>query len=172
MAISIPSELKDLYKDAVDALLLSELTSEECTVVYPPKNEQCINCFPGPMGSGSNVYRSGGPRPFTFGVCPYCQGDGFKTVSSTDTIRLRVFFASDRSKKELYAKLGNVPFERYEAQIIGHMDDLAKVKRADHLILVTQHSGNKRISCKLLGEPNPWGFGKDLYFSAFVGQDD
>lgn len=171
MTISIPSGLKDLYKEAIDALLLSELTSEECEVVYPPKNEQCINCLPGPMGSGANVYRSGGPRPFTFGVCPYCQGRGFKETESTETIRLRVYFATDRSKQELYSKIASIDFEKYEAQIIGHMDDLPKVKRANYFLLVNQNAGHKRVRVKLIGEPNAWGFGKDLYFSAYVGQD-
>jgi hypothetical protein len=170
--ISIPSELKNLYKDAVDALLTSELTSQECEVVYPSKNEQCINCLPGPMGAGTNVYRAGGPRAFTFGVCPYCQGKGFKSVESSELIRLRVFFTVDRSKQEVYAKLAGVNFERYEAQVIGYMADLVKIKRATHIILVSKHAGNKRIKCKIVGEPNPWGFGKDLYFSVYVGQDD
>jgi hypothetical protein len=167
--ISIPSELKNLYKDAVDALLVSELTSEECQLYYPPKNEQCINCMPGPFGTGGNVYRPGGPRSFTFGVCPYCQGTGFKETEVTETIRLRVFFANDRTKQGLYAKIANVDFERYEAQIIGYMSDLSRVKRADKIVLVSQ--GKQRISCKLIGEPIPWGFGKDLYFSAYVGKD-
>jgi hypothetical protein len=171
MTFEIPSGLKDLYKDAVDALLISELTSEPCTIVYPPKNEACINCLPGPMGSGGNVYRAGGPRPFSYGVCPYCQGRGFKEVESSEIIRLRVYFVNDRSKQELFAKIANVDFERYDAQIIGHMADLQKVKRANYLLLVNEHQGQKRIRCKLVGEANPWGFGKDLYFSAYVGQD-
>ena len=172
MALSIPSGLKDLYKEAVDALLLSELTSEECTIVYPPEHTQCDNCLPGPMGSGGNVYRAGGPRPFTFGICPYCQGRGFKEDEQTDLIRLRVYFVTDKSKQELFAKINSISIEAYDAQIIGHMDNLPKVKRANHILLINQNAGHKRISCKLIGEPNPWGFGKDLYFSAYVGQND
>jgi hypothetical protein len=171
MTINIPSELKGFYKEAVDALMLSELTSEECEIVYPPKHTQCDNCLPGPMGSGGNVYRNGGPRPFAFGLCPYCQGRGFKEEESTETIRLRVHFVTDRSKQELYAKINSINIEVYDAQIIGYMDDLPKIKRASRILLVNQNAGHKRISCKVIGEPNPWGFGKDLYFSAYVGTD-
>lgn len=171
MTLEIPSELKALYKETVDALLLSELTSEECEIVYPPKKSQCENCMPGPMGSGSKVYRNGGPRPFSFGICPHCQGRGFLATENSDTIRLRVYFVTDRSKQEVFSKIANVDFEKYDAQIIGHMDDLPKIRRANYILLVNQNAGHKRIRCKLIGETNPWGFGKDLYFSAYVGQD-
>jgi len=171
MTFEIPSGIKDLYKEAVDALLVSELTSEPCTVVYPPKKQTCENCLPGPMGSGGNVYRSGGPIPFSFGLCPYCQGKGFKETESTDTVRLRVYFVTDRSKQEVFSKIANINFDKYDAQIIGHMSDLQKIKRANYILLVDQHQGQKKIKCKLIGEANPWGFGKDLYFSAYVGKD-
>jgi hypothetical protein len=168
--ISIPSSLQTLYNQGVDALLASDMTSEVCQIVYPPKKVQCVNCLPGPLGQGANVYRSGGPAPFNFGSCPVCQGKGYKEEETKADVRLRVYFASDRSKTENYKVLANLKVDDYEAQLIGYMTDLVKIKRADHIMLVKNNGGNQSIKCRLIGEPVPWGFDKNRYFSVYVGK--
>ena len=171
MAINIPESLQVTYDEAMDALFTSEMTSEDCDIEYPPKKEACTNCLPGPMGSGGNVYRNGGPAPFSFGLCPLCQGKGFKETAATESVRLRVHFVSDNSKQKAYKKIANINIEDYEAQIIGYMSDLTKIKRAESIILVTQNKGNHKIKCRLISEPIPWGFGRGRYFSAYVGKE-
>jgi hypothetical protein len=169
--ISIPSGIETVYKQAVDALLTSELTSESCSVYYPPKKVACNNCVPGPFGgSGGNTYRSGGPAPFSFGQCPLCQGKGFKESETSDTIRLRVYFIRQDNRLKTFNEQANINFDQYDAQIIGYTADLPKVNRANYLTLVDQEKGNQTIKVRLITSPVPWGFGKDKYFTAYVAK--
>ena len=152
------------YTAVIDDLMESELTSEQCKVYYPAKKVECSNCVPGPFG-GSNIYKNGGPAPFDFGICPLCQGKGFKEEETFDTIRLRVHFFKETGEgaKKFEKTIVNNP--DFKAQIYGYLTDVPKVNKADYLVLCSAHTNYIAVKCRLQTAPTNWGFGKDRYFT-------
>lgn len=163
MTLNIPNGLWDKYNEACEFFLESDYTSRECTIVYPPKRESCVNCVK-PVGmSSTNVYRHGGPAPFNFGDCPLCGGNGYKENETTDTVRLRIYW----SRQDWIRIAGSIVSPDAEAMIIGYMSDLNKIRQASHIILAEDN--NEEIYRAIItGQPKPWGFGKNRYFVAFV----
>lgn len=157
MAFTIPSELLTSYNEAVDALLSSDMTSYNCLVHYPPIKSACVNCDSGPFGNGS-VYRAGGPNPFSFGVCPVCQGAGFKNTEVTESLRLRVYLAAKKFK-ETPEKVDNSI-----GYVIGFLNDLDKIKRANFIEIIAENTNHHMLRFRLSGSILPWGFGKTRYF--------
>jgi hypothetical protein len=118
-------------------------------------------------GSGMvNRYLHGGPMPFTFGSCPMCGGAGFKALTQTATIQLRLYF----SPKD-WRKLGiSVNKPESSVVVIGYMSELSKLKRANHLLLVSDIQKYNTWKYQLASEPLPHGFQKDRYFIATLEQ--
>ena len=91
----ISSNMKGLFKDAIDALLEDTALTLPCTLYYGVTRwESCSNCTYDPIGKkSSNRYQDGGPVPFPFGgVCPVCNSVGKRPVITTDTLNLAVIF--------------------------------------------------------------------------------
>lgn len=123
--ISIPSNIFDIYNEAVD-----NIWSKTITLVYPEVKQPCPNCLND--GTRSNgVYRTGGPYPFENGfICPLCNGDGFKLIESTDKIKARLYY----NRKD-WIDIGipvNVPYQA--AQMVCKLDDLPKIQRCKYII--------------------------------------
>jgi hypothetical protein len=158
MAFSIPSGIFSLYYEVVDEFIDNPYIGESCTLVFPPKLVSCANCTTVNFGGVSkNVYAHGGPMPFNTGVCPLCGGNSIKEEDVTDTINLRIYY---RTKD--WIKVVGINFPQADAQIIGYLSDLPKLKRALKIILLSSWT------CTLSGEPFPHGFGKDRYFVGFL----
>ena len=160
MTITVPDGLWDKYYEAGDFFI--EQFGRDCTVIYPPKRTQCINCV-NPIGMDHNVYRHGGPAPFSFGDCPLCGGSGYKESEATDIIRLRIYW----SRSDWIRVAGNIHDEESEILVIGYMSDIEKVKQAIYIVL--SHNNNEsRYRSTIVGKPLPWGFNKNRYFSVFM----
>lgn len=161
MTITVPSGFWDKYYEACDFFLDDDHIGRACTVVYPPKRDECVNCLV-PVGmSNTNVYRDGGPAPFQFGNCPLCGGAGYKETSYTDTIRLRTYWEPSTWRQIA----GNIVSSDADVLIIGYMADIKKIRQATHLILIKDNlEANYRVEIEDV--PKPWGFGKDRYFWA------
>lgn len=164
MTFTIPSGLQSLYQEYADSLLISDMTSSQCKLVYPGKREECPNCtFNSFGGTSTNVYKSGGPQPFNFGVCPLCGGAGYKEKETTENVRLRIYW----SRRD-WRKVGiDVQIPDAEVMTIGYLSDLPKCEQADEIVIPSGQSGYHNWSFELAGEPFPHGFGKDRYFVAF-----
>ena len=163
MTFSIPSGIIEVYKEVADEMINNDLIGATCTLVYPPKQEACINCTVNTFGgSSSNVFRHGGPSPFNWGKCPMCGGSGFKETEVTANIRLRVYW-NQKSWKNI-----NVPIQVADGDVmtIGFIADMPKVLQAQEIILIDKMSGFKKYKYMLAGEPFPHGFQKDKYFMA------
>ena len=164
MTISIPNSTWEKYYEACDFFLTDNHISRECTIVYPPKRIPCDNCIVKPVGAATtNVYRNGGPAPFSFGSCPLCGGDGYSETEVTDTVRLRIYW----NRSEWIKIASNINVDDAEAMIIGFAADLPKIMRAAQILLV-KDSQTTTHPVVLLGKPTPWGFGKDRYFMVLV----
>jgi hypothetical protein len=156
MSFTIPSSLKTVYNEFADSLLSSDMTAFICKAHYPPVKEACINCEAGPFGDGS-TYRAGGPNPFTFGVCPICQGAGFKEVETSENLRLRVYLTPKKFKDP-----ENI--ETASGYVIGFLTDMDKIKRAAFLEIISEHTNYHMLRFRLAGQPIPHGFGRTRYF--------
>ncbi len=128
MAINIPSGVFDVYNEAI------LLFTRSATLVYPEKKEDCPNCIMSTMGTSNrsiSIYQAGGPYPFERGMpCPYCGGKGYKSVESSDSITLRIYW-----DKKSWVKTGaeiNIP--DMSIQTIAYMADLDKIEKAKYLI--------------------------------------
>lgn len=164
MALNVPSGLWDKYKEAADFFIDNNNIGRSCTVVYPPKRTTCSNCTTSMIGSTSrNVYKNGGPAPFSFGSCPLCGGNGYKETESTDTIRLRIYW----NRKDWIRITDNIGVGDADIMVIGYMSDLPKIKKSIEIILVSDNNESE-YRATLSGKPSPWGFGRNRYFIAYL----
>jgi len=158
----IPDSVFTTYKQFADDFI-SDNFGVNCKLVYPEKRIVCANCVTSPMpGASKNVYRNGGPAPFSFGLCPMCGGEGYSSEETTETIKMRVYF----NPKD-WVKVANVNTENAMAQTIGFIYDMPKIARANYVILNSDQDGYKEWKFSLLREPLPHGFKRDRYFVAY-----
>lgn len=163
MTISIPNSLWDKYNEACDFFLDDNHIGRACTVVYPPKRVACVNCVTPAGSTTTNVYRHGGPMPFSFGGCPMCGGNGYKEEESTDSIRLRIYW----TRSDWIRIAGSIVAEDAEIMVIGYMSDMTQFRQASNILLAdSNNEANYRAS--VVGKPTPWGFGRSRYFMAFL----
>jgi hypothetical protein len=157
----IPSAVIDLHEWMVDAFLDGELGSL-CTLVYPNKREECPNCvFDRHTRRSSNIYKTDGPIEFpSHSLCPLCNGVGYSEQPSTDTIRLRVYW-EPREWRSIGVTIAD---PQGLCMIIGYMDDLPKLERANFILVNDAVQNVRNYKCARAGEAQPWGFRKDRYF--------
>ena len=172
--VSIPQAVFDKYNEFADDFINSNF-GVRCNLIYPFKKIQCPNCVMSSFRGGTNVYRTGGPLPFTFGPCPLCAGEGFQREEATpEVIKLRVYYRPKDWVKvsfpTLHGEQGDVPFQIPDGtiQVIGFMSDLPKVERADKIQVNIDQDGYKRWTYQRLGEALPHGFKQDRYFICFL----
>ena len=125
MAISLPSGVFDDFNSAVD-----NIWARPITLVYPEVREECPNCtYNGFRSNG--IYKSGGPYPFTDGgLCPWCEGAGYKMIETSQVISARIYY----SRKD-WVKVGaQVQLANAAAQIIAKITDLPKLQQCKYCI--------------------------------------
>ena len=125
MSLSLPPEAFTLFNDAVD-----NIWSRPITLIYPEVREECPNCtFNGFRSNGK--YKAGGPYPFEDGgLCPWCEGAGYKMIETTEQIYARIYY----SQKE-WVKVGpQVQLANAAAQIVAKMTDLSKLQQCKYCI--------------------------------------
>lgn len=164
MTLSVPSGVFTKYQEACDWFINDSHIGQICTLIYPPKKIVCSNCTSLTGSSTSNVYRHGGPAPFRFGNCPLCGGNGYSEQEVTGSLRMRVYF----SRKDWIRISGSssIVTNNADAMGIGFLSDLSNLQKAIEIILVKDEI-NTKFRSKLLGSPQPHGFGKNRYFIAF-----
>jgi hypothetical protein len=158
---NIPSDIIDLHEWVSDELIDGEIGSV-CTLNFPPKKEACDNClFDSNTNSSSNIYKTGGPIPFQkYGLCPRCQGSGYLEMPKTEDVRLRVYW-----DKSTWKALGiNVLDPDTTCVVIGYMDDLAKLEKANTILLNSNIANIRKYLCTRNGEALPHGFRRNRYF--------
>lgn len=167
MAI-IPDELFDDYYEICNEFLNNDYIGKSCTVVYPAQKDVCPNCTVVKLASGStNVYKSGGPYPFTVGLCPYCAGKGYSETETSEEIRLRVYW----NKRDWKKISNNIQIPDAEVMTIGFIADMPKCQQASYVLMINEQSNRVAYRFTLAGEPFPHGFGKDHYFIAYWKRD-
>ena len=162
--LSLPASLVQEYQWTMDAFIDDTNIGHICSLVYPPRLEECPNCFlDAKTGRSINIYKSGGPAAFpNHTTCPWCNGEGRLRVPVEETIRLRVYY----NPKDF---IPGLPVEAKDAvvQVIGYLTDLPKLERATEVILDSNLQPLQRIKCVRSGAAAPWGFGQ-RYFAQLL----
>ena len=158
----VPSTLIDKHEWMADSLI-DDIPGLTCTLIYPRKQAECDNCSLDPMtGRSTNVYKVGGPIPFTnFQVCPRCNGEGHLTSPATDTIEARIYW-EPKSWVDIGIKVAKPD---NTAMMIGYLTDLTKIKKANKISVEGYYYTR-------LGEAVPHGFRRNRYFIQYITRAD
>lgn len=155
---TIPDEMLEAYHAGIDAVL--NKYSQDCRLIYPPAMQECPNCIFDPFTErSSNRYKAGGPTPFSFGVCPYCEGEGNISVAVEENIKLRVYW----NPKEWEAINIQMDVPAGSIQTKGYSSDLPKIEQCQYLIATANLEGLKTYRFVRLAEPTPTGLKNQRY---------
>lgn len=158
----VPKIVYTTYNNFVDSFILNDF-GVPCTLLFPTQKTQCLNCYYDSQNNrSSNSYNGTGPQPFTFGVCPWCNGVGFKEIPVTKKIQLRIYF--HRKNWIKISEMINVPDGA--VQTIGFLTDLPSILQAKQIIINSDQVGYTQSLYELHGEPVTSGFGNDRYIAA------
>ena len=152
----IASGLFDLYHEGIDSLIENLGGRSPSTLIYPAIKTPCENCTQNYFGgSSTNVYKTGGPFPFSDGFCPLCGGKGFKESENSESVKLIVYW-----EPKNWVKLPGISFDVPDTtiQTKGYMKDLPKIERAIELRVSRTIEGFGTWRFKRKGEPVPAGF--------------
>ena len=155
----VPQELFDAYDYFVDDMINSSF-GVNCKLIYPAIKTTCINCIYDTFNNKStNIYNGTGPQPFTFGICPWCNGLGFTETPQTETIKLRIYYAHKHWVK--LASMINVPDGTVQA--CGFLSDFPKIMQSQKMLINSDVAGYSNFIYKLWGEPVTSGFSNSRY---------
>lgn len=161
---TLDSDTKSLIQQVFDDLI-TEL-GKDCQLVYPARWTPCSNCIYDPIGNkSSNHYLTGGPIPFTNGMCPLCNGQGrlAETVSET------VHWLCEWEPKKFLTPVPNVKLRQAFSvvQTKGYFTDMPKAQRAEYMLFQLPIQGYTQYRYKLASEPgDPSNIVQGRYFIA------
>jgi len=142
----IPESLRDIATRGFNDLMA--FMKKDCKLVYPPIQTACNNCVYDPIGAKSaNIWLTGGPIPFDFGICPVCGGEGSHAVAQEEIIPLQF---NMNAAQWLKMPIPKVQIVDGLALCKGKTENLPKVRRAAYMV-VNLLSSDWR--CELYGEP-------------------
>lgn len=158
----IDNSFKKVFNDAIFALLEDDALTIQCTLEYGvTKYESCGNCLYDPIGQKSaNRYQDGGPAPFPFGtVCPLCNGNGRRPLTSSENVRLAVIF----EPKEFLQLNAPVNTADGYIQTLAKKTMTPKLQKAKEIIVATDLSGQFSHRYQRVSEPSPIGLGNNEF---------
>jgi len=162
----ISPELKQVFNNAIDALLEQNALTVPCRLRYSGQQNStfCSNCiFDSISQLSANIYNGTGPRPFPEGsICPTCMGMGMIMSDSSEIISIACIFDSkyflNWSSKTLNVPAGSI-------QTICHTSLLPKIRNANDIIVDTNLEQYGNYTYQRMGDPEPIGFGDNRYIS-------
>ena len=158
----INNEFKSIFNNAISALLEDGALTVTCTLEYGiTKYENCANCLYDPIGQkSSNRFQNGGPVPFPFGsVCPLCNGNGKKPITSSEDVNLAVIF----EPKQFLEITTPVNTADGYIQTLAKKDMTPKLQRAKEIIVSTDVSNFFSHRYQRVSEPLPIGLGNNVF---------
>lgn len=137
-------------------------------IIYPSVKLECPNCYRTTLpGVGStNIYNTDGPYPFNGGLCPYCEGAGFKESSTSEMITIRTYF----DKKSWNKVVPTIGIKNGDALLIGFLTDAPKLKNMKCIELASEIDGYEVRPYGLQTDITPWGIKKRRYFYCTVSR--
>ena len=153
----ITSEMKNMFDDAIKALLEQNALTIPCIFRYSGGVNQslCSNCVFDPISKRSaNLYNGTGPDAFYEGqICPVCQGFGLVESDSSQSVNIAVIFDS---KYFINAGPKGVNIPDGTIQTLCASSYMNSIKNCSELTATVQ---NMLYTYKRISEPQPMGFG-------------
>ncbi len=156
----IDSTFKNLYTDAISALMYDDALVTPCTIHYGvTKYENCSNCVFDAIGNKSaNKFQDGGPMPFPFGsICPMCNGNGKRAYEASENIKLMIVW---NYKQFINNNTVNNP--EGVIQSITFAKNTPKLKKAKEIIIATDIDKYSRHRFERISDPQPCGFSNEF----------
>ena len=156
----ISSAFKQLHIDMITEVIRG--CSVTCTIITGVTlYDDCVNCVFDPIGNkSSNRYQSGGPAPFTVGLCPMCAGAGKIPNEQTTSISLAPIYDFRQWIPSINAPVGSPEGFLQTLSLFSTYDDL---KQAKELIVDTSIDTSVRPRFERHGEPEPCGLGSSSF---------
>lgn len=149
----ISAEFKQLHVDMITETIRG--FSVTCQAIYGgSKYQDCANCTNG------NVYTSGGPAPFTFGVCPVCQGTAKIEVEATENVSLAPIYANHTLTP--LASHFNIQNPDCDLMTVSLIATYPVLKRVKELIVNTDIITYVKGRYERAANPEPCGFGGEF----------
>jgi hypothetical protein len=161
----ISTELKQIYKYAIDEILSAHGLSIPCTLYYDKHTTDsfCSNCTIDPISQiSSNIYNGTGPSPFPENtICPVCGGSGMVNGEKTEILYLGVLFDNKYFIKPINNAIINWP--NNAIQTICSATLANKLRAAARMSIsgtAAQYTSYEYIR---QSDPQPIGFGDTNY---------
>lgn len=152
----ITDEHKQMHVDAITEVLRA--CSVTCTLEYGTRSIDCPNCiYDSRTGKSTNRYQTSpaGPIPFTFGVCPYCNGEGKLLQEETQSVDLCPIY----DYQSWYPMTIRIESPLGFVQTMSPFSLRKQLIRAKSIIIDTAIDTSTRPRFERWGEPEPCGFG-------------
>lgn len=146
----------DSFFKSFNNMIMDEL-EEFITLYYPEKREECPNCyidtFAGIMKTVSK-YKNNGPMPFTNGMpCPYCDGNGYKSIEQKENIPGRIY-----TENKNYQTFKNLNLSSGQILFVCRIDFFTKILMSKYMRPVTEIHDLTIEKYELVGQPEHTGF--------------
>lgn len=163
----ISNDFKNMFNNAIDALLETTALTLPCRLRYAGQQNQnfCNNCVYDPITKlSANIYNGSGPSPFyDGGVCPVCLGNGIsdsETVSGSTVVSLAVIFDT-KYFLNVSNQILNIP--NGTIQTICSIKLLQQLRNAQDMVVDTNIESYGQYLYERLSDPEPAGFGNNRY---------
>lgn len=158
----INSQLKKLFKDAIDQIVGTNGLTTKCLLRYSSANhELCNNCVFDPITkASSNTYNGNGPAAFDdYQICPVCLGHGKIEHSDQDIVYLAVLFDS----KYWLKTSAPINIADGSIQTISPISTMLQIKSASDLQIDSDLKDYGNYIYERSGDPEPAGLGSSDY---------
>jgi len=163
------SELKTIFKLAIDALLLCDGCSVPCRLTFStPVYEACTNCAnqnPSIGKKHTNISKSGAGVPlYASNQCSVCNGTSLVATEVSETLyMIPLWDYKQWFKTGLSAGLINARNPEGYVQTFSKIELLPKIKKAKEIRIDTNIEEYVKHDFERFGEPEPLGFGESSY---------
>ena len=158
----ITTQFKQLFKDAISALLEDGALTVPCTLIYGITQwTPCPNCVLNvATGKSSGIYLAGGPIPFYNGSCPVCFGEGRHAETEEEA---DVYLGVIWDFKKFINVGGNTLYQNGYIQTLSKIDTITKLKKAKEILVNTDIGDYVKHKFSRDSEPTPIGLGEDAF---------
>lgn len=145
----IDSTLREVYNDGETEMWRG--LGLPCLLIYPAIKVDCADCQAISIGSlPGNVLQPGLPVPVFAQSCPYCGGQGFKEISTTEEIKMQIN-VDPKGFITIFQKMVlEAPNDFLETK--ARLEDLPKIMKCVEAELNTNMSGYNKYRCTRASE--------------------
>jgi len=156
----ISDAFKDCWTDAITELVRG--CGVTATLIYGvTKFTDCPNCIYDPIGGkSSNRYETGGPIPFSFGICPMCAGVGKIPDEQTATVLVMPIYDY---KSWIPGITSNIQSPYGFVQTLSAWSTRDEIRRAKEILIHVGLDSDEKARFERHALPEPCGLGNDEF---------